>query len=384
MSRFQKIAALAALIGCATVGAQSTNAARGSTTTRTDDGCQSPTIEKFSYAANNAGAGQLIFSFSLTFSYTFQYNYDNVTAAFYGYGGTYIQNFYGWDYGSTGFDHPAFARITIRFHTLPMTLPTNPSKYFPPTEYLTLASFSCGYNEDSLVMKPPATPKPAAIMPPACPDYTIIDNRGSGRPKGEISPAGAAFVSTFESLHAGLNVQVISNPYPAAGSWVDMLGAATKIGFLGKYHASVVVGKKWLASQLSKLKNRCRKTPIYLVGYSQGAQAAADVYQSGGAKYVAGMVLFGDPYFNGQDTAVDRVHLYRSPKSEFHPLNGRLGDRSLFSRQKVRLVLSFCHQYDPVCQGLPAYYAKYRLKYHKDYALLGEPQQAANYFFSHS
>ena len=218
----------------------------------------------------------------------------------------------------------------------------------------------------------------------SCPDYTIVDNRGSGRPEGELSPAGAAFAAAFRNLHAGLSVRVISNPYPAAGSWIDMLGAATKIGFLGKYHASVVAGKKWLASQLPKLKDNCRKTPIYLIGYSQGAQVAADVYQSGGAKYVSGMVLFGDPYFDGQDAVVDRVHLYQPPRGQFHPINGRLGDRPFFSGPGMRFVMSFCHQFDPVCQGLPAYYAKYRLKYHKDYALLGEPQQAANYFFNHS
>jgi hypothetical protein len=60
-------------------------------------------------------------------------------------------------------------------------------------------------------------------------------------------------------------------------------------------------------------------------------------------KRVAAVILFGDPYFNGGDRAVDRG-------SFSGRRDGILGRQSRFS--DTPLILSFCHSHDPICQGI--------------------------------
>jgi Cutinase/von Willebrand factor type A domain len=123
----------------------------------------------------------------------------------------------------------------------------------------------------------------------------------------------------------------------------------------GRYHDSVVAGKKWLREHVKQKIDHCgAKTKIVLSGFSQGAQVVGDVYQelerSGQAGYVFGVVLFGDPYFNpkkdGRGSSQGKWrHGNRSGALGQRPVYGRHG------RAYLHRVRSYCHKRDPVCQS---------------------------------
>jgi predicted esterase len=178
----------------------------------------------------------------------------------------------------------------------------------------------------------------------SCPDYLVIDSRGSGEDLGTVSPPGSAFFQEFRARVPIPNqaIKIWTNPYPAAGDKFTLVGAALKVPHLGAYHDSVVAGKKLLAAKIAEEARACPLTQMLLVGYSQGAQVTADVYQNGSQRGVIGVALFGDPYFNSADSAVDQ--------GSFQPgRNGALGTRSLY--RASMFVRSYCHKNDPVCQG---------------------------------
>ena len=155
------------------------------------------------------------------------------------------------------------------------------------------------------------------------------------------------------------------------------------------YHNSVAEGTRSLRETLAREAGPCGPaTKFYLTGYSQALrQAAADVFQRG-ASYtthywggasllnIVGVALFGDPYFNSFDGVVDRGSFVRG-------LDGNLGTRPVFDRVRRPHVMSFCHRFDPVCQGgalTGAEVALFRFSRHNNYDELGEPERAARYF----
>jgi predicted esterase len=138
--------------------------------------------------------------------------------------------------------------------------------------------------------------------------------------------------------------------YPAVGvaggfrKLINGLGAGLSVGFLGSYNDSVKAGKKALKAEVDDEERLCPGLKLVLAGYSQGAQVVGDVYSSLSASErvnVIGVVLFGDPYFNPDDTAA-AVGSYDPTKY------GGIGRRKPFSTG-VR-VFSICHRKDPVCQ----------------------------------
>lgn len=210
-----------------------------------------------------------------------------------------------------------------------------------------------------------------------CPEEVVIDSRGSdgkGNTQGKLSPPGAMFVNELrlqkllnDPYGNGFVIQSMANPYPANGGLPTLLAAKFHLPLA--YHRSVVKGKQWLARELGQIQAKCPATQVLLSGYSQGAQVAGDVYQQLRGAGISGMVLFGDPSFNGADS---------SDRSNYRPVfNGSLHERRPFNDSRV---WSFCHRLDPVCQGLPVYLKKYRFRYHNDYAGHGEPEWAADYF----
>jgi hypothetical protein len=210
----------------------------------------------------------------------------------------------------------------------------------------------------------------------SCPDYEVLDLRGSGAPKGEVSQPGEAFYKEFKLKHPNQRGALVEIAYRAAGGVMRLTGAA--LAMPSGYHRSVVAGKSSLSRKIKDLSKRCPDTATYLVGYSQGAQVAGDVYQAGGWRYVKGVALFGDPYFNNRDKPADR--------GNFEPgLSGALGTRPLFGGLEEGYVLSYCHKHDPVCQGPLEYYtlARYGFKPHENYGVKGEPEEAADYFSQH-
>lgn len=209
---------------------------------------------------------------------------------------------------------------------------------------------------------------------PKCADYLLIDSRGSGEPSG-LSGPGRTFVIEFRRRTPGRVTRVVRNPYPAAGGFVRIVGAALKLP--GGYQESVLKGKRWLRARLARLsrESRCKSTKLLLVGYSQGAHVTGDVYQERSSWLrILGVALFGDPYFNSADTTAARG-------SFAFGLNGILGTRPPFLGAHV---LSFCHRHDPVCQGIASFRLSHGFAPHENYHKLGEAQIAAAYFASAS
>jgi hypothetical protein len=196
----------------------------------------------------------------------------------------------------------------------------------------------------------------------ACPDYYVVDSRGSGEPAGVPSPPADVLIRLLKVIE-GFSQQVswIANPYPASGSDATLAGALAHIP--AAYHSSVVKGKAWLSAEVPKLASQCPATKLILTGYSQGAQVTGDVVQLGGPwRNVIGTVLWGDPYFNGNDLNHDR--------GNFDPnRNGALGSRPRFGDWRA---ISFCHAHDPVCQRFTTTTSQ-----HENYQLDKEPIGAA-------
>jgi hypothetical protein len=207
----------------------------------------------------------------------------------------------------------------------------------------------------------------------SCASYIVIDSRGSGETT-TLSKPGAVFYPYFKAYarrrDPSARVAVIPNGYPAWGSVPTMISALLKLP--QQYHKSVVAGKKWLSTQLGVLFSKCPSSKIVLTGYSQGAQVTGDVYQRTSSKQIMGVVLFGDPRFNSADSA---------DRGGVSGLDGALGTRPLFKdapgKQSIGHVLSYCHNRDPVCQGVSR--LRYGPTYHENYGATDEPEQAARY-----
>jgi len=204
----------------------------------------------------------------------------------------------------------------------------------------------------------------SAASPLGCPKTVVIDIHGSGSAAGTVSLPGAKLTTTLKKLQPQADIVLAPSPLKAEGGFGVLAGAVSKLPLA--YHQSVVKAKNWLRSRLKGLAEKCSGTKIFLTGYSQGAQAVGDVYQEQAWPQVMGVVLFGDPSFNGHDS---------SSQGDFRQWrHGILHTRQPFNSL---LVVSLCHQKDPVCQG--ASQLKHGFTYHDNYDKLGEPEAAAHY-----
>ena len=233
----------------------------------------------------------------------------------------------------------------------------------------------------------------APLARDACPAAAVLASRGSGDTPGKdkgLGAPGLAFFTVLDQLDPG--VQPWANPYNAVSIFsldprklINGAGALTQTSGLhvGAYHDSVVDGEKRLTAKIAATVAACQaKTKIVLVGYSQGAQVTADVFErslsDSERSEVAAVVLFGDPYFNGGNRAVDRG-------SFSGRRDGLLGRRPSFGSTGKTLVLSYCHSHDPICQGIFFRLGPIRtldpgsltFAQHKNYTDFGEPQAAA-------
>jgi hypothetical protein len=215
----------------------------------------------------------------------------------------------------------------------------------------------------------------------ACVDILIIDVHGSDEQAYEISPTGNELATEIRDRTSGKKFKVITVPFKAAGGWPTLTGAALKLP--AGYHKSVMNMKSWLRKTMDDLSRDCPSSALILTGYSQGAQAAGDVYQEREEwPQIVGVALFGDPYYNHKDSS-DRFGLNVKPRKRMdNQFNGGLAmprPRKPFDSSKV---LSFCHQWDPVCQN-PLNAKKFlqgRPSEHNNYTEFSEPETAAKYF----
>lgn len=213
-----------------------------------------------------------------------------------------------------------------------------------------------------------------------CPEITVIDIHGSGAGPNESSAAGAFMTVKLRNLLKGRRLKFETVPFSAAGGLPALTGGALKLP--AAYHKSVVRTKNWLRKRLQNLADTCRNTKVVLTGYSQGAQVAGDVYQERTWLQVVGVALFGDPYYNHSDTS-NRFGWNVAPKQRIKTkLDGALAAPAPRPAFNSRVVRSFCHQFDPVCQAPLSRFEqlRYRTSQHNNYTEFGEPETAAAHF----
>lgn len=227
-----------------------------------------------------------------------------------------------------------------------------------------------------------------AAAKPDCPALIVIGARGSGdaaTSKAGMGAPGYAFAQQLREALGG-SVETGYVDYPAVAvlekNWRKLangIGAGAKVGFLGAYHDSVVQGKRALRDRLITLTESCgTDTRIFLTGYSQGAQVVGDVIQAQSSKplptktvkQIVGVVLFGDPYFNGRDGFAGQFTRTRALSSA-----GALGRRKAYAQRWRGHILSYCHADDPICQsdGL-------RIGAHTNYQSSRAVKEAVSYF----
>lgn len=204
-----------------------------------------------------------------------------------------------------------------------------------------------------------STAAPSAARPAIdCPRFLVLSVRGSGDHGLQHQGMGAPGEAVYKSVQKALGQYVTSDgvgvDYPAAGlqenwrEWLNAVGAGAKVPHLGAYHDSVEKGKVALLGQITQTVHDCGdQTAMILTGYSQGAQVTAETLEQmpkTWRKHIAGVILFGDPYFNHSDAFAGMF-----PRSLVR--DGVLGKRKTYPDVLETRVLSFCHDRDPVCQS---------------------------------
>ncbi len=194
-----------------------------------------------------------------------------------------------------------------------------------------------------------------------CPDYEFLAARGSGETwqpnKDKDKGAGPTIYAVYQDLEndlhgSGLNIPLvpIGSEYKAI-SVFDGLSTVNGVGAFfhlpGGYNDSVKTIEPWVKTTIIKESKVCSTTKYILSGYSQGAQGMADALQREPAANpgkVLGAAFFGDPYFNPTSPG---------DWSTFDTLRyGLLGKRPAYSSEWSGKVFSYCHHFDPICQGI--------------------------------
>lgn len=188
-----------------------------------------------------------------------------------------------------------------------------------------------------------------------CPDFVFVGARGSGE-TGDYGAAlqglGPTVFLLYDALHsrvvaAGKSMDLEVVHYPAVA--VDGINGILKALHFGKaYDDSVKSGvadaQSRISAKLSSLPVGC-STRLVISGYSQGAQVVGEVMTAlpdATKARIVGSALFGDPYFNGDDSVADF--------SDYDPNHhGSLSQRALWGNTTSQDVASYCHNGDPIC-----------------------------------
>jgi hypothetical protein len=182
----------------------------------------------------------------------------------------------------------------------------------------------------------------------ACPSAEVVGVRGSGETATDHNGFGKTVYAVAHAVATGYKgAHADPIDYPAIA--VDI----TNPQYPGNYRRSVNAGINNLSSFLAAFHTRCSSKPIVLVGFSQGAQVAGNVYQSIATavrKKIVALALFGDPRFNPDQTEADFATYDPSLKGVWAtPPPGANGTVRTFASGEVSSVHNYCVQYDPVC-----------------------------------
>jgi hypothetical protein len=179
--------------------------------------------------------------------------------------------------------------------------------------------------------------------PKPCPSAQFVGVRGSGETRIDAGGYGKTVADLKSRLQSVVpNLADVPIDYPAIK--VDL----SDLRYTVNYINSVAAGKDALRNYIDAITFGCPMTPMVVVGYSQGAHVAGDVYEElpyVTRRHVVALVLFGDPRFNPGQPEVDAGDYDRSDSGSFTLLGGP----RLISQDSAARVQSFCTHGDPVC-----------------------------------
>lgn len=190
---------------------------------------------------------------------------------------------------------------------------------------------------------PTSTPTPTPMPTPTavCPSTEFIGVRGSGETEADAGGFGktvAAVRDDVTRLIPGLHSEHVN--YEALKLGVGGL----QYGF--KYDHSVQDGMDKLDPMLLKVLTDCTNTLVILVGYSQGAQVAGNVFVMlpAGLRARVILVMLGDPRFNPKQPQVDAGDYDKRYSGIYISQPKRQ-----IPAADIPNVHSYCTKGDPVC-----------------------------------
>ncbi len=200
-----------------------------------------------------------------------------------------------------------------------------------------------------LAVAAPIAVAPSAEAATACPRVQLFGVRGSGETVDNYYGYGRTVYSVIQQAKAligsdGVNASRIDYPAIAVG-----YGG---IQYLSKYDASVEAGKVALKIAIDHFTSgSCGAVSrIAIVGYSQGAHVAGDVYQarltSAQRDRVIALALIGDPRFKGSAASPPNFGDFSTRLNGVYDISRTT---RVFSSDQYSRVRSYCVQEDPVC-----------------------------------
>jgi hypothetical protein len=187
----------------------------------------------------------------------------------------------------------------------------------------------------------------------ACPSYQIFGVRGSGETKSD----GNGYGNTVNAVRNN----ILSHHAGGASTPIDYPAISVQLSptyLTADYWASETEGELVLQRNVEAFARKCKTTPLILIGYSQGAHAAGDVYALLSSRIkvnVVALVLLGDTRFNPAQSTVDIGSYNAKLKGIWAsaPFAATLAkpERSVrtFTAGESAAVHSYCLLYDPVC-----------------------------------
>jgi len=202
---------------------------------------------------------------------------------------------------------------------------------------------------DGTIAPPVDFPTPGANPPTSCPTVQIYGVRGSRAADWDVDDVDKE-TTGFAVNVAGQIPGVKFTPIKYPATKVDLFNP---VAYAGNYPASVNEGYDTLDTALGDFLATCTHAYVILVGYSQGAHVAGDVFDAQilTDKQRIILVMFGDPLFSPYQPSVDQPQsgkwTYSSKLSGVYQFYTNIM-RSI-PASSIANVRSYCLKGDPVC-----------------------------------
>jgi hypothetical protein len=201
-----------------------------------------------------------------------------------------------------------------------------------------------------------STGRAETITASACAPVVMLVARGSYENQNKPTFAdgiGSRGWRTWHYLAAQLGVaSTTAGQEPTVVLASPVQYPATIVNLSTDYQPSRDAGVYYLGALWRATIKDCPDSKIVALGYSQGADVVASVWQQNSldTTNTAGVVLYADPHFNRK--WVDQGIVY--PTGGVWKHNGLLGSRPAFANDRADVVQAWCWPADPVCQTAPS------------------------------